>query len=116
MSKIRLYLDEDVHPKIAFLLRERGFDAISAQEIEKREISDDKQLEFAISQDRVILTYNTGHFAKLHIGYIDTGRKHKGIIVSPQLPIGTVLHKLMNLLTALSAEEMTKRLEYLNNW
>ena len=116
MNKIKLYLDADVHPKIASVLREREFDSISAQEVEREKISDEDQLDFSISQSRAILTYNTKHFTKLHKDYMDVGKEHCGIVVSPQHPIGTSLRKLMNLMTTLSAEEMINRLEYLTNW
>ena len=35
MDKMRLYLDEDVHKKVATTLRLRGYDVISAHEIKK---------------------------------------------------------------------------------
>jgi uncharacterized protein with PIN domain len=87
VNRIKLYLDADVHPRIALVLRERGFDALSAQEIERKEISDEEQLEFAISQDKAILTHNTGHFAKLHKDCMDAGKEHNGIKERYQLSL-----------------------------
>ncbi|MEA5625066.1 DUF5615 family PIN-like protein [Nostoc sp. UHCC 0251] len=47
---IRLYLDEDVHVLVADLLKARGFDAITARDAGKLQISDEEQLAYAVSQ------------------------------------------------------------------
>jgi len=48
MAKIRIYLDEDVHKKVATALRLRGYDVISAHEAKKWGIRDKKQLDFGL--------------------------------------------------------------------
>lgn len=63
---IKLYLDEDVHKKVATALRLKGYDAVSAHEVQKQSLSDDQQLEFAVSEARAIFTFNAGDFEKLH--------------------------------------------------
>lgn len=40
MSLIRIYLDEDVRPLLATVLRERGYDAVSAVEHGRLSIPD----------------------------------------------------------------------------
>ena len=55
---VALYTDADVTPKLARLLQERGFDAISTQEMGKFESPDVEQLVYAAGQGRAILTYN----------------------------------------------------------
>jgi len=47
---IKLYLDEDVHKKIALALRLKGYDVISAHEIMKQSIADYQQLDYAINE------------------------------------------------------------------
>lgn len=42
---IKLYLDEDVHKKVAIALRLKGYDVISAHEMHKQSLSDFQQLE-----------------------------------------------------------------------
>jgi uncharacterized protein with PIN domain len=37
---IKLYLDEDVHKKIAVALRLKGYDVVSAHEVQKQSLSD----------------------------------------------------------------------------
>ena len=58
---IRLYLDEDVHKRVAVALRLRHFDVISAHEIDRLGADDDVQLQFAAENDRALLTFNTTH-------------------------------------------------------
>jgi hypothetical protein len=44
--KIRLLLDEDVHAELSHALRNRGFDVLHAQEIDRTGKTDREQLEF----------------------------------------------------------------------
>lgn len=53
---IKLYLDADVHKLLAEALRLRGFNAVSAREVGFQGLKDKQQLEFAISQERALLT------------------------------------------------------------
>jgi len=65
MARITLHLDEDVHPKLASILRERGFDAITTADAGMLENSDPDQLEFASSQGRTLLTHNVRDYVQL---------------------------------------------------
>jgi hypothetical protein len=56
---VALYTDADVTPKLAKLLRERDFNAVSAHEVGNAELEDSEHLAYAASQGRAILTYNT---------------------------------------------------------
>jgi hypothetical protein len=47
MSAIRLFLDEDVWPDLAAVLREHGFDAVHVYEVERGGMSDADQLAYA---------------------------------------------------------------------
>lgn len=58
----KLYLDEDVHKRIALSLRLKGYDVISAHEVRNHGIPDYEQLEYAISEERAIFTFNAGDF------------------------------------------------------
>lgn len=103
---IRLYTDADVHGKLAGLIRQHGFDAVSAYEAGNSQMDDPEQLAYAVSQRRAILTCNIRHFAPLFEVYWQAGRKHYGIIVSAQLPVGEMLHRVLRLLDGVPAEEM----------
>lgn len=114
--RIRLLLDEDVQLGLASALRDRGINVFSVQDIGRKGLTDEEQLEFAIANSQTIFTYNVGDFVRLHRQFINQGRRHPGIIVSKQLPIGEALKGLLNLMDALSAEDMVNRLEFLSNW
>jgi len=116
MSMISIYTDEDMHGQVALQLRRRGFDALSAPEAGNLGISDEEQLAFAIQQGRVILSFNRRDFCRMHAEYLTSGRKHCGIIVSLQLPIGEVVKRCLRLLSSVAAEEMVNRLEFLSDW
>ena len=47
--KIELFLDEDVHSGLSHALRKRGYDAIHAQELERKGRSDSDQLEVLVN-------------------------------------------------------------------
>ncbi len=76
---IKLYLDEDVHKKTATALRLKGYDVISAHEVHNQSLSDYQQLEYAISEQRAIFTFDVGDFSRLHEEYIKKGKDHFGI-------------------------------------
>ena len=84
--KIELFLDEDVHSGLAHALRNRGYDTIHAQELDRKGVSDSDQLLFAIRQERSFFTFNVRDFVILHNQYIKGQKIHWGIIVSKQLP------------------------------
>jgi len=116
MSVISIYTDEDIHGQVAAQLRRRGIDALSTPEAGNLELSDEEQLDFAIRNELAILSFNRRDFCRMHAEYLTSGRKHCGIIVSTQLPIGEVVKRCLRLLSALTAEEMVNRLEFLSNW
>jgi len=91
---LKLYLDEDVHKKVATALRLKGYDVISAHEAQKRSLSDEHQLEFAVARRMTLFSFNAGDFDRLHREYLKTGREHFGIILSKQVPIGETIKRL----------------------
>ena len=114
---IRLYLDEDAQRRsFVRALRARQVDVLTAQAAGQIGVPDGVQLSFATEQNRVIFTFNRGDFVRLHKAYLDVNRRHSGIIVSDQLPVGVLLRRLLRLLDARSAEEMENWLEFLSNW
>jgi len=50
---IRLYLDEDVHRRVAAALRLRNFDVIGAHELGRWGLDDEEQLNLAAEPSRV---------------------------------------------------------------
>jgi len=78
--------------------------------------NDASQLQWAAQEGRVFLTFNVGHFARLHHEWLGGSRHHAGIVVSRQRPIGDLLRRVLALATALNAGDMRDRLEYLSRW
>ena len=55
---VRLYLDEDVHRRVASALRLRHFDVVSAHEVQRWGLSDEEQLSYAAGEWRALFTYS----------------------------------------------------------
>jgi hypothetical protein len=110
---IRLYLDEDVHKRIASALRLRRFDVVSAHEVGRWGLSDAEQLTYAATEGRALFTYNTPDYLRLHLDWLQRGQEHHGIIVSDQLPIGEAVRRLLNLLNRVTADEMRNQIRWL---
>ena len=108
-----LYLDEDVHKKVAISLRLKGYDVISAHELCKWGLDDWEQLEFAISQQKVIFTFNVRDFIKLHFEYMKSNKKHYGIIISRQLSLSETVHRLSGLLFKKKEKDFINQLFWL---
>jgi len=110
---IRLYLDEDVHRRVATALRLRHFDVISAHEVRHWGFGDEEQLVYAAMEGRAIFTYNTADYLHLHLAWLQRGQAHHGIIVSDQLPISETVRRLLNLLNRVTADEMLNDMRWL---
>lgn len=93
---IKIYLDEDVRPLLAKVLKKRGYDIISACDIGCIGLSDEEQLLCATKEERAILTHNVKDFSKLHKKYY---RQHFGILLSDQVPFKNLLRRVSKFLT-----------------
>jgi len=117
--KLRLYFDEDsMRHSLAEALRLRHLDVATPLEAGTLAYSDDQQLEWAASQQRVLFSYNCSDFCRLHGEFLGAGRHHAGIIVTQQtrFSVGEQLRCILRLVAARSAEDMRDQLEFLNNW
>jgi len=110
---IRLYLDEDVHKRVAYALKLRHFDVISAHELGRWGLSDEEQLSYATIEGRALFTYNTSDYLPIHQEWIRRGKEHYGLIVSNQLPIGETIRRMLNLLNRLTADEIRNQIRWL---
>lgn len=103
---IKLYLDEDVHRKLAVALRLKGYDVVSAHEVKNWGISDAGQMEYAVREGRALFTLNTGDFSRLHSEYLRDGKEHFGILTSKHLPLDRLLKRLTEFLSKHEREEI----------
>ena len=107
---IKLYLDEDVHKKVALSLRLKGYDVVSAHEVQNQSLPDYKQLQYAISEQRAIFTFNIGDFDRLHKEYAQSEKEHFGIILSKQITFSDTLKRLIQFLSTHSSKEIENNL------
>ncbi|HSF73601.1 MAG TPA: DUF5615 family PIN-like protein [Microcoleus sp.] len=85
MSKIRLYLDEDIQEQALILaLRNSGVDVITTSEANRLSFSDEEQLIWATEQERVVYSFNRRDFSRLHNICIAEERSHTEICFAQQ--------------------------------
>ena len=80
---MKVYLDEDLAPTVAQLLRRRGIDATSAQEAGNAQLDDRAQLAYATREGRAIVTANVVDFIELARDAVAANTEHAGIILVP---------------------------------
>jgi predicted nuclease of predicted toxin-antitoxin system len=116
---VKLYLDEDISPKVSEILRKKGVDAVSAHEANMLQASDEEQLKFAAADGRVTVTRNRDDFITLTVQFFEDLKPHKGLIIIPHTIPGHNFSKLTSLLlkfskkTAKGMEPYT--IEFLSN-
>lgn len=109
-SKIKFHLDENVNNAIANGLRMRGVDVTTSPEEDLIGASDEEQLAYALSRQRVIFTFDDDF-----LSLASTGIEHYGIIYTRQQrqSIGKIISDLVLIWECLEAEYMYKNIEFL---
>ena len=102
---MKLYVDADITPKLARALRQRGYDVLSAHEAGNAAAPDSEQMEFAVAQERALLTCNAADFTVIFEDYWYADREHFGVIVSEQLELGEMIRRVATLLDAAHAAD-----------
>ena len=80
---MKVYLDEDLSPSIAVLLRQRGVDATSAHDVGNSQLGDRAQLEYAAREGRAIISGNVVDFLRLAHNAVAANIAHAGIVLVP---------------------------------
>jgi predicted nuclease of predicted toxin-antitoxin system len=101
---MRLYLDEDLSPRIAAALRAAGVDARSAHEEGNVQLSDEMQLSHAAAGGRALVTRNARHFVRLAREAIRRQRPHCGIVLCSPRFTGASVRQLTRALRALARD------------
>lgn len=109
-ERIRFYTDEHVSRAVIEGLRNRGLDVLSVPEAGTMGRTDEKHLERARHEGRVIVTHDSD-FLRLHAA----GHAHAGIAYAAQdkASIGEIIHGLMLIHDVLDAQEMEGCLEFI---
>jgi predicted nuclease of predicted toxin-antitoxin system len=106
MSQVKLYLDEDVNPRLAQDLRQRGYDALATGEVSNFKLSDRDQLDYARGQGRTLLTHNRDDFLEIAKECAINQISHHGILYIPQVSYRQLLHRVLNLLAMATEEQI----------
>jgi hypothetical protein len=81
---VKALLDEQLPPRIAVLLRERGYDVVAVAERAHLVAAGDRALlELASSEGRAVITNNVKDFRPLAAERLARGRDHGGLILLP---------------------------------
>lgn len=109
-ADIRLYLDENLSPKIAEQLKLRGIDAVSVRELGKLGGSDESHLERATRLGRVLVTSDVDF-----LRFASEGINHAGIVFGAQADhsMGDWVKKLELICFVYSPAELENHVEYL---
>ncbi len=96
---MKLYLDEDISPRVSELLRKKGVNAVSAHEKDMKGASDEEQLLAAVNEERVMVTRNRNDFITLTVRFFQDLKPHFGLIIVPHSIPGSNFNLLANLLS-----------------
>jgi predicted nuclease of predicted toxin-antitoxin system len=113
MNQLKLLLDEDVYLQLSIALRRRNYDVIHVQECNRKGFSDIEQLNYAIEEERCIITFNIKDYILLHNKYNNENIEHFGIIVTPKRDIRELISRLSDLLNNKNQIEVKNNLIYL---
>jgi predicted nuclease of predicted toxin-antitoxin system len=100
---VKFYLDEDLSPKIAEILRRDRIDALSAHDAEMCEASDQRQLDFAATQKRCLVTRNRDDFIRLTVQFFNEKRPHCGVLIVPYTLPGDQFSRIASLIKKFSS-------------
>lgn len=99
-------------------LRARGVDVLAALDAGMIERDDQEHLDYATAQGRVLFSFNTADFYRLHTEYLSRGKAHAGIVLARQqhYAVGEQMRRLLKLIAAKPAEAIQKQVEFLGAW
>lgn len=107
---IRFFLDQHVPAAVAQGLRQRGIDVLTVQEASRCGLPDPDQLQFALTEDRVLMSFDSDYLV-----LAATGVQHAGITYcsASKYSIDQLIHALLILHGVLTRDDMRNQVEYL---
>lgn len=106
-------IDECVVEGLAATLREYGYDAVNIHELGLKGITDEKLLEIAAKEERVVLSHNIKDFVVLAKKWAEKDKLHRGIILVDEIEFGRLLRKITHFLQIVTSEEMINQVRYI---
>ena len=99
-------------------LKARNVDVLTVADVGMLHRSDEEQLDWAKQNGRVIFSFNTRDFYRLHTTLVGKSSSHAGIILAPQqrYGIGDLMRGVLRLINTKSSAEMQGQLEFLSHW
>jgi len=109
-NRIRFHLDENVNPIIAQALRQYGIDVTTSTEARVLSKNDEEQLEFALKENRVLVTHDND-FLRM----AGQSSEHPGIAYChlEARSIGEIIRALQLIYEVLLPHEIFGHIEYL---
>ena len=107
-----LYCDEDVSVALAAMLRARGFRVTTTRDAGHLGRTDEQQLRVAADADRILVTHDRADFERLHRQWLESGRRHAGVIIARRRLPGELVVRVGRLLGRLTADDFTNQLFY----
>lgn len=112
-----LYLDEDTQSDaLIHALRSRGVSVLTTSEAVMSKQTDEQQLRFAASANRVLVTSNIAEFAQIHTEWLKAGLSHSGIILVRQQRWGPgeLARRIIRILTQSPGIDLRDRMEFVS--
>ncbi len=75
------YLNENIAIRLADLLSQKDIKSVHTLRVGNQGASDEAQLEYAATNNYVLLTHNRRHFRRLHNRWVQNQKSHAGIVI-----------------------------------
>ncbi len=113
MLTVKLLLDEDVWVGLASALKETGYDVVTVNELNRKGLTDETQLQFSIAENRLILTHNIQDFVPLAVQLFEQSIAHPGILVARQYNKGVLISRTLALLESTTPEQLANTVRFI---
>ena len=106
---IRFHLDESVSNRIAHRLQDRGLDATTTSDAGLIGVSDKRQLEFAASNGRVLITQDQDFLRLAAVNY-----EHFGVVYAAKrwVSVEEIVRFCAELAVSYTTDQLKGRIEY----